>query len=89
MLEVSKPSRVEITLALVQYPCVEGEALSMHEFDPAESPKWSPEAEAKLKNIPFFVRTQARQRIEHLAREQGLEAITADLVELARLEFGQ
>ena len=51
--------------------------------------KWTPEAKAKLKNIPFFVRTQARERIEHLAREADLDIVTADLVERARLEFGQ
>lgn len=51
--------------------------------------KWTPEAKAKLKNIPFFVRTQARERIEHLAREAELETVTVDLVEQARLEFGQ
>lgn len=50
---------------------------------------WTAEAEAKLRNIPFFVRSQARQRIEHLAREAELETVTADLVERARLEFGQ
>jgi hypothetical protein len=51
--------------------------------------KWTPEAKAKLKNIPFFVRSQARQRIEHLAREADLDTVTAELVEQARNEFGQ
>lgn len=51
--------------------------------------EWTLEAKAKLKNIPFFVRTQARQRIEQLAREAELSVVTAELVEQARLEFGQ
>ncbi len=51
--------------------------------------KWTPEAKAKFKNIPFFVRTQARERIEHLAREADLDTVTAEIVEQARLEFGQ
>ena len=51
--------------------------------------RWTPDAIAKLKNIPFFARSQARQRIEHLAREAELEVVTAELVEKARLEFGQ
>lgn len=51
--------------------------------------KWTPEAKAKFKNIPFFVRAQARQRIEHLAREAELDIITVELVEQARSEFGQ
>lgn len=51
--------------------------------------EWTPEAKAKLKNIPFFVRTQARQRIEQLARAAGQEIVTVELVEQARAEFGQ
>lgn len=50
---------------------------------------WTPEAKAKLKNIPYFVRSQARQRIEQLAREGELDRVTADIVEQARIEFGQ
>ncbi|MGE5655648.1 MAG: PCP reductase family protein [Actinomycetota bacterium] len=51
--------------------------------------KWTPEAKAKLKNIPYFVRAQARQRIEHLTREADLDVVTAEIVEQARVEFGQ
>lgn len=51
--------------------------------------RWSPEAQAKLKNIPFFVRSQARKRIEQLAREAGMDEITVEIVEQARSEFGQ
>jgi hypothetical protein len=61
----------------------------MEEFDFNDSPRWTGQAKAKLKNIPFFVRTQARQRVESLAREAGLEEVTPELVEQARLEFGQ
>jgi acetyl-CoA carboxylase beta subunit len=61
----------------------------MEDFDLHTYPRWSEAAKAKLKNIPFFVRTQARQRIESLAREAGLEEVTEELVEQARLEFGQ
>ncbi len=59
-------------------------ALPMSDF-----PNWTPAAQAKLKNIPFFVRAQARKRIEDVAREQDADAITADIVEQVRLEFGQ
>jgi len=50
---------------------------------------WTAEAQAKLRNIPYFVRSQARQRIEQLARQQGAEEVAVELVEQARLEFGQ
>lgn len=61
----------------------------MDDFALNDSPHWTPEAKAKLKNIPFFVRSQARQRIEELARAAGLEEVTAEIVEQARVEFGQ
>jgi acetyl-CoA carboxylase beta subunit len=54
-----------------------------------ESLPWTKEAQQKLKNIPYFARVQARQRIEQLAREADLDEITAELVEQARQEFGQ
>ncbi|MGP1383037.1 MAG: PCP reductase family protein [Thainema sp.] len=50
---------------------------------------WTPEAEAKLKNIPFFVRSQARQRIEAIARAADEQTVTVELVERVRLQFGQ
>jgi hypothetical protein len=50
---------------------------------------WTPEAKAKLQKIPYFVRSQARKRIEQLAREADFEEITVELVEKARVEFGQ
>jgi hypothetical protein len=50
---------------------------------------WTVEAEAKLLNIPFYVRAQARNRIEALARSEDLEEVTPELVEQARVEFGQ
>jgi hypothetical protein len=51
--------------------------------------QWTPDAMEKLKNIPFFVRSQARQRVEQLARKAQAERVTAEMVEQARLEFGQ
>lgn len=62
--------------------------MTMHD-DLIDDLEWTPEAEAKLRNIPFFVRAQARQRIEALTREAELETVTVDLVEQARVEFGQ
>lgn len=61
----------------------------MRDSDFTGALRWTPEAKAKLKKIPFFVRTQARHRIEQLAREGELDVVTAEIVEQARLEFGQ
>lgn len=50
---------------------------------------WTQDAQIKLNRIPFFVRTQARQRIEELAHLAQLEEVTVEIVEQARSEFGQ
>lgn len=62
---------------------------TMNQFNAEENLRWTQEAQQKLKNIPFFVRTQARQRIEELARAADSEEVTVEMVEQARLEFGQ
>ncbi|MEG3435969.1 PCP reductase family protein [Pannus brasiliensis CCIBt3594] len=61
----------------------------MDDFDLTDSPRWTADAKAKLKNIPYFVRSQARQRIEELARHAGSDEVTVEMVEQARVEFGQ
>jgi len=61
----------------------------MSDFNFTNSLQWTPEAKAKLKNIPFFVRAQAKARIEQLARAAEQEVVTVELVEQARAEFGQ
>lgn len=61
----------------------------MWESKPIDTLRWTPEAKVKLKNIPFFVRAQARQQIERLAHETELKTVTVELVEQARLDFGQ
>ncbi len=63
--------------------------MNINNFNMEEELLWTPEAEVKLRQIPFFVRSQARQRIEELARAAQLEEITTDIVEKARKEFGQ
>lgn len=61
----------------------------MGDYDLTNGLHWTPEAKAKFKNIPFFVRIQARQRIEELARAARLDVVTVEIVEQARVEFGQ
>jgi plasmid stabilization system protein ParE len=62
--------------------------MAIDDIDLPDTVRWTPEAEAKLKGIPFFVRSQARQRIEALARDAELDVVTAELVKRARDEFG-
>ena len=61
----------------------------MQNSDYGEGLTWTAEAKVKYKNIPYFVRSQARQRIEQLAQAAGSDTITAEIVEKARVEFGQ
>ncbi|WP_310410302.1 PCP reductase family protein [Chamaesiphon sp. OTE_8_metabat_110] len=48
---------------------------------------WTAEAEAQLKEIPFFVRPAARKKIEKFAQERGTSEITVDVYELAKQQF--
>ncbi|ABC99900.1 hypothetical protein ACVW0Q_000379 [Thermostichus sp. MS-CIW-21] len=53
-----------------------------------EAIEWTPEAEARLKEIPFFVRPAARKKIEQFAREAGIQKITVAVYEQAKQKFG-
>jgi hypothetical protein len=48
---------------------------------------WAPEAEKRLENIPSFVRPMARKEIERIARDRGLTAVTAALMDEAKDKF--
>jgi hypothetical protein len=50
---------------------------------------WSAEAEARLKEVPFFVRPVVRRRIESLATEAGLAEVSERFYEQAKAQFGQ
>ncbi len=49
---------------------------------------WTTEAEAKLKEISFFVRPAARKKIEKFAQEHGVNEITVEIYEQAKQQFG-
>ncbi len=53
----------------------------------SEAIVWSTEAEARLKEIPFFVRPAARKKIENFAREAGITEITEAIYEQAKQKF--
>lgn len=46
--------------------------------------RWTPEAEAMMKKVPFFVRPLAKRKTEEAARERGLDEITVPLLEELR-----
>jgi Proto-chlorophyllide reductase 57 kD subunit len=49
---------------------------------------WTTDAEARLKEIPFFVRPAARKKIEKFAQEAGINQITVEVYEQAKKQFG-
>jgi hypothetical protein len=49
---------------------------------------WTPDALARLANIPDFVRPMARQGIEHYARSEGHAVIDEQVLAAARARFG-
>ena len=57
--------------------------------EPKETPRavlveWTAEAEARLKKVPFFVRTMVRSAIESLACQRGTALVTPELMDEAR-----
>jgi len=55
----------------------------------ANSLPWTAEAEAMLKEVPFFVRPAVRKKIEKLAREKEITEITEAVYQEAKQQFGQ
>ena len=50
--------------------------------------QWSAAAEARLANVPSFVRTMARKGIEEFARDKGYAEITPQVMDDAREHMG-
>ena len=50
--------------------------------------RWTADAEARLANIPEFVRPMAKTGIERFARERGAEEIDEQILNAAREFFG-
>ncbi|HKK93154.1 MAG TPA: ferredoxin:protochlorophyllide reductase (ATP-dependent) subunit B [Longimicrobiales bacterium] len=50
--------------------------------------EWLDAAEKELKRIPFFVRGKARRNTEKYALDQGLDAISVDVLYEAKAHFG-
>jgi hypothetical protein len=54
----------------------------------SEPVRWTPAAEARLANIPEFVRPMARTGIERFARERGALEVDEKILDAARDFFG-
>lgn len=49
--------------------------------------KWSPEADAAMKKVPFFVRKKVRSRVEAIAAETGRAVVSMEDVQTAKKRF--
>lgn len=50
---------------------------------------WSPEAEAAIKKVPFFVRKRVRTRVEKEAQQAGKTLVTIDEVKAIQRRYLQ
>ena len=55
----------------------------------SEKMSWTAEAEAKLKDIPFFVRPFAFKKIEKYAQDHNYSQITLEVYEEAKKQFNK
>jgi light-independent protochlorophyllide reductase subunit B len=55
----------------------------------SEEPVWSPDGEAELHKIPFFVRGKVRRNTETFARERGIALIDAETLYDAKAHFSR
>jgi light-independent protochlorophyllide reductase subunit B len=55
----------------------------------ANEARWSAEAEAELKKIPFFVRGKARRNTETFARQNGISIIEIGTLYDAKAHFSR
>jgi hypothetical protein len=68
-------------------PATEGGPESPRDAEPGPV-RWTSGAEARLANIPAFVRPMARTGIERFAREQGAQEVDERILDQAREFFG-
>ena len=55
----------------------------------ASSMEWTAQAEALLKEVPFFVRPAARKKIEKFAQEREIFEISESVYKEAKQQFGR
>jgi hypothetical protein len=81
-------SRCPFTAMIPAEGSVEGAARAPGAAAPAVPVRWTSAAEARLANIPAFVRPMARTGIEQFARERGAREVDETILDAARDFFG-
>jgi light-independent protochlorophyllide reductase subunit B len=83
------PERFPSVSADALTPPRTGEDLGTSAGDLLELTRWTAEAEAELKKIPFFVRGKARRNTERYAEERGLASISLDTLYDAKAHYAR
>ena len=68
--------------------CPFSDMVAQMEATPSDVVSWTPQALARLENIPDFVRPMAKQGIEHFAQSNGHPVVDEEVLEQARGKFG-
>jgi hypothetical protein len=69
-------------------PATDGAPFQQPQGDANSAVRWTAAAEARLANIPSFVRPMAKTGIEQFARERGSAEIDEKMLDAAREFFG-
>jgi hypothetical protein len=69
-------------------PAMEGGEARSHQNGEPIAVRWTAAAEARLANIPEFVRPMAKTGIERFAREKGAVEVDETILDAAREFFG-
>jgi nucleotide-binding universal stress UspA family protein len=56
--------------------------------DPGSSLTWEPDAQARLKRVPSFVRMMAKRAVESAVRQSGRSSVSADDFDAVAAKFG-
>jgi light-independent protochlorophyllide reductase subunit B len=68
---------------------LEAPAAAPHAQAHRGEPVWTPDGEAELHKIPFFVRGKVRRNTETFARERGIAAIDSETLYDAKAHFSR
>ena len=80
-------SSVEAFARKQGYQTITLQVMDDSKSDSSNGITWTPEAEKRLENIPDFIRPMARKEVERVAKDRGMETITAQVMDDVKDKF--
>jgi hypothetical protein len=80
-------SSVEVFARKQGYRTITLQVMDDSKNDSSNGITWTSDAEKRLENIPDFIRPMARKEVERVAKERGLAAITAQVMDDVKEKF--